>query len=500
MKEIAKLLWPLIIGMACARTGLIVACYGSYSHTDEGIFTDGAMLVSLVALAMALLLVTRQKQRISDNVIHAVTIISVVVSLFCLLALAAVSVLEASTFALEFPLCVIATIAATLSMFYWLRCMTGAGTLAAATFVFAALIVSEVLIYLCCLLPIHLGNLAAAVVVGIQFPLMRKRIRAAEGAPDASFAYEYDYFSFAKTVTQSHRALIATAFGIGLLALVDGFLRGYPDGLAIAFTPQTRIAYGLLTVAVSSWLIHRVVHRSRRVMTAAIFVVMETLACIALIAYAAFPGTLEIGAVFTTTLNALMCAYCWYVIIAFSSYGWRDPMYYAIGGWIVCFGARGLARIALLGFYPLTENVLLINAIMGALVVLSTQVVFLKFLIIEKDSDAESPAEECAEAAKPAAEASALTKLMGLDGQNDLSSMRAASMRESAEVVGRQFLLTEREVDVLALYALGHTQKRVAEELFITQSTAHAHIKRIYTKTGMHSRQEILDYIATYAS
>ena len=61
-------------------------------------------------------------------------------------------------------------------------------------------------------------------------------------------------------------------------------------------------------------------------------------------------------------------------------------------------------------------------------------------------------------------------------------------------------MLSEREVDVLALYATGLTQKKVAEELFITPSTAHAHIKRIYAKTGMHSRQDILDYIKEYAS
>ena len=36
--------------------------------------------------------------------------------------------------------------------------------------------------------------------------------------------------------------------------------------------------------------------------------------------------------------------------------------------------------------------------------------------------------------------------------------------------------------------------------MFITQGTAHAHIKRIYAKTGLHSRQEILDYLEQYAS
>ena len=59
---------------------------------------------------------------------------------------------------------------------------------------------------------------------------------------------------------------------------------------------------------------------------------------------------------------------------------------------------------------------------------------------------------------------------------------------------------TPREVEVLSLYALGWTQKRVAEELFISPGTAHAHIKRIYAKTGLHSRQEILDYMEKYTS
>ena len=38
--------------MACARTALIVACYGSYASTDDGIFTDGAMLVTCLLFGL----------------------------------------------------------------------------------------------------------------------------------------------------------------------------------------------------------------------------------------------------------------------------------------------------------------------------------------------------------------------------------------------------------------------------------------------------------------
>ena len=54
------------------------------------------------------------------------------------------------------------------------------------------------------------------------------------------------------------------------------------------------------------------------------------------------------------------------------------------------------------------------------------------------------------------------------------------SVRGRVRAMGEQFLLSDREVDVLALYAMGYTQKKVAEELFITPATAHTHIKPLH--------------------
>ena len=68
----------------------------------------------------------------------------------------------------------------------------------------------------------------------------------------------------------------------------------------------------------------------------------------------------------------------------------------------------------------------------------------------------------------------------------------------SVIAMGQRFGLTGREVEVLTLYALGHTQARVSEELHLSQNTVHTHIKRIYDKTDLHSRQEILDYLNEY--
>jgi DNA-binding CsgD family transcriptional regulator len=78
---------------------------------------------------------------------------------------------------------------------------------------------------------------------------------------------------------------------------------------------------------------------------------------------------------------------------------------------------------------------------------------------------------------------------------DDFTRLRLTSMRRSVAELGRRYKLSQRELEVLTLYALGYTQKRVASELFISPETVHTHIKNIYLKTNMCSRQKILDYL-----
>ena len=126
-------------------------------------------------------------------------------------------------------------------------------------------------------------------------------------------------------------------------------------------------------------------------MTVDAFITMALLASLSLVLFGAFPYRWEIGAVAVNTLNIVICAYCWYVIIAFTSFGTRDPYVYAMGGWVICFGSRSLARMLLYFTYPLAGNDLLINSLLGALVLISTQVVLVQFMHAERgESSAEN--------------------------------------------------------------------------------------------------------------
>ena len=563
---------PSILGLCFARAGLIVAGYGSYTHTDDGIYTDGAMLAALAIMAVILLVVSVHKIRLRKPITNRIMRTCILLETLCILTLPALHLSGVLSPDMHYWLCVAVTFFGSFAIFYWLRRARGCGSTTAVLYVFSALAISEVEIYACSLIGDYGFFLAAALSL-LQFPCMLSARKNKLANDIDSFTPNDDFFGFATTMLSSKRFLSATAIGIGVLSVVIGFLRGYPDGQPIAFQPGTRIAYGLLTIALC--VIFFMFRKRQRVMTVGMFIVMECLACLALMLYAAFPDMLDIGAVFTTTLNALMVAFTWYIIIAFMSFGWRDPYYYALAGWIVWLGCRAIARVTLMNVQVFSMNDVLINAIMSACVVISTQVALGQFLSVsqieaderheqhvkrmehlekqlayaqanvetltrmnEKMADysgcavcastnasgtgggvavanpmqcsgvVTAPVEIADEGAEGSVDDSSsapvhgvrLARLMGLDEGESIADIRKATMRSNAEQMGKQFLLSDREVEVLTLYALGWTQKRVAEELYISPSTAHAHIKRIYAKTGLHSRQEILDFMDQYTN
>lgn len=63
------------------------------------------------------------------------------------------------------------------------------------------------------------------------------------------------------------------------------------------------------------------------------------------------------------------------------------------------------------------------------------------------------------------------------------------------DALARQHGLTPREREVLELIARGRNRQYVAEKLVISEGTAKTHIKRIYAKLGIHSREELLDLV-----
>jgi len=58
-----------------------------------------------------------------------------------------------------------------------------------------------------------------------------------------------------------------------------------------------------------------------------------------------------------------------------------------------------------------------------------------------------------------------------------------------------QFKLTNRESEVLDLLIQGRRASWIAQKLYISDNTARAHVKHIYQKLGVHTREDLLDFI-----
>lgn len=55
--------------------------------------------------------------------------------------------------------------------------------------------------------------------------------------------------------------------------------------------------------------------------------------------------------------------------------------------------------------------------------------------------------------------------------------------------------LTPREAEILGLIAMGRSATYIAEELTISHNTTRTHIKHVYEKLGIHSKQELIDLV-----
>jgi len=476
--------------MAFARAGAIIGGYNSYSSTDEGLLTDGGTLIA-VGILVLVLPAFLGSRRLGKRRALRLALLTIGLEGLCLVLLCAFALTGEGSGGIRFALSTATSLFSWFSTFYWLRRIRGTSPVTATVIIFSALIISELALYTCYFLPLVVAYLIGAVLVLFQFFFLLKARTKSKRLQSTSQEETRDYFRYAKTRITSKQFLIVTAIGVILLAIVIGFLRGYPNGQPIAFTPEARFAYMALTIVISVGLMYFGIKGKQGVMGLGIWIVMQVLATLALICYVAFPDALYIGAVFTTTLNALMVGLSQYIIVAFMGYGWRDPYYYAIGGFVVWLGSRALTRTLLLSYQPLQDNGVLMCVLAGALLLLSAQVFNVQYLSMTNNQNKD-------ELEKATSQKNALGRIMGLDENESLSDMRRSSMGLSVAEVGRQFLLTERETEVLTLYALGFTQKSVAEELHISQGTVHTHIKKVFSKTDIHSRQQLLDYIKQY--
>jgi two-component system response regulator NreC len=84
---------------------------------------------------------------------------------------------------------------------------------------------------------------------------------------------------------------------------------------------------------------------------------------------------------------------------------------------------------------------------------------------------------------------------MAANGETYLQPALGARLAsQPSEAAGPPDDLTEREVEVLRLIALGHTNSEIGEQLFLSVRTVESHRAHIQQKTGRSTRAELVAY------
>lgn len=66
-----------------------------------------------------------------------------------------------------------------------------------------------------------------------------------------------------------------------------------------------------------------------------------------------------------------------------------------------------------------------------------------------------------------------------------------STIDERCDLLGRQYLLTEREIEVMQMVCKGRSRSFIAEALVLSENTVKSHVSHIYAKLGIHSKRDL---------
>lgn len=516
-----RVLLPAIFGLALSATTVNIETQAAHRITSISEYSGGPAALAILPLGL-LFLSTFRIKRFTKRFISTGTFLSIHLAGLSSLVLAFISATGSSV-----PLPALVFLKAFIILgsvflqFYWLRKLRGTSAEAVAIAAFSAVAISEALTFLLSFTPPLAWYTVAMACTFSQFGTIRIS-RTGDVPSDLFPAVSETYFGTDENRFSNRSFLIAAATGIWFISIAVGMGRGFPDGDGQFLDPGSRLLMLAIAGGVCVVWIRHALASNASMLTTNMWVVMEVLLALSAMCYATFPQLPGLGAALALASSTLLMGFGWYLAVAFISFGWRDPFYYTSAAWIAMtlFAIAGMGHASFL-FEAGAEGAAAVIAFMGFFTLVSTLVVFTRLLSSPTEMGERQAAMDAGSevglspAAGPVADSKPihitqddvrripLMGVMALSPQNEapvVSNTPDVHIATSVLEMGRRFGLTGREVEVLALYALGHTQQRVSDELQLSLNTVHTHIKRIYDKTDLHSRQEILDYINEYGS
>lgn len=496
--RVARASLPVVLGLAFSNACFNVSFNESTAHFEDALRGNAPVFAALALMALFMLVLFRREKPLRSEVATAGATACVFAQVLSAAMLGLLDPVYAGTDAARILATSVMDVGALGSLGYWLRCANGVSAMVAAIVVFGAVVVSAPFICAAAFMPYGavyamLGALGVAQAALLFWTKSHPApIDASREGGETACVSASGYFGLARMLADDKRLLVVTAVGIWILSLAKAVIRVFPFGTPIPYTTFTIVVYFVLTLAMASAFLCATLDRRSDAMSTGIWLVMQGLAALALVLCGFFPDRLDVGLAFTYVLDVLLLAYTWYVALAFIGHGRQDPYYYVAGGLIAFLLPRSLTNVVMPVVFGGVDSSAATAAVAATLLLACAWYLHLR---LPRTSAVAQGSEACE---KPMGRA--VERVFGVEEPPDTSTaMRLAIAQSHAGRMQERFLLSGRETEVLALYLLGYTQEKIAEETFLSPGTVHTYIKRIYGKTNFHSRQDALDYIERYA-
>lgn len=494
-------LLPCIVGLALSRTAVRGFTYIGDGQNDFMFFTDTVKVLKNVVFLVLMVVLVFFGAHWSKRAINKLFVASNAAAITCELLMSVLDAAGFSSLVASLLFATVGIVASWLCLFYWLRRCRGAGARTTLIVIMAAMMIGEVVSGSLRVIPMKLQYIGFIMIAVLQYPCLiwaQRSPNPYEVAPDATAEY---CFEFCGSRLKDNAILITSFLGFLLYSFASGFMTGYEDTLDIAYSLPAYSLHMCLTIVLGVFLTYVAFKKTPIVALLSLWFTLQGLAILAFISFFILPGSELMGKMFDDTQSMISMSFICYLIIAFMSNGKRPTFFYAF----VLFGTlmmpRPVIRILLVGGILAPIDYFAASALVLIFIILGFQLITAQLLNTMQTTSASLEDEAALGVVRSERTAmKPLTRFMGLDAEMSSSEARQTIMMHSAQEVGNQYLLTEREVEVLGLYALGYTQSHVAEVLCLSEGTVHSHIKSIYAKTGLHSRQAILDYMNAYTS
>lgn len=485
------------LGLAATRVWLQANMFGSYTQSDDGLFSIVSNFAyGLVMLVAALIAWRRSFSNRGQQAVAWVSVVLMTASTVVILAGK-----ESGSPAVLLIACVMAGAGGAFGGGMWTIAYVRLGMRQAVLYGFLSLALGSFGGLILGFLPEMTSYTASIFMPAIALLCYQRALHVDVGAQQAPIPV-YD---------EEPRSTMLFVFGgIAVFGLALGISRGFPAGEPVPLDPAWRIVHQVGVIALSLFVIWWVVLRGKRLSFSFLWRIEIIVAATGMLILSALPGHLTGLAIATVNIaDTFMLGVLWVTMQDVSRHTTVHP--YAVYGfaWAARIFSRNAGRILIIaiGATSYTATVI-IGIVVFALavsmaVLLSDGIPRTRKLFADEEPSAmrrTGPSERRPK--PPAADEAGFISPSAPETVSKSVAARPETADDGARVENDELFaaplqeecgLSDREMQVALLIAQGRSKVYIAEQLFITENTVRTHAKNAYAKLGVHSKQELMD-------